>query len=106
LSFRRKPGWGFIYWMPFWLQTIPGLHPTGVLRTTRFVPDEADNGMTTKTLIQCFLSLIILLGLWFTSAHADDKSMRDELNAMQKKIHAEEETTQKLKEDLAARDKR
>jgi Plant protein of unknown function (DUF641). len=61
--------------------------------------------MTTKTLIQCFLSLIILLGLWFTSAHADDKSMRDELNAMQKKIHAEEETTQKLKEDLAARDK-
>jgi hypothetical protein len=28
----------------------------GVLRMTRFVPDESVNGMTTKTLIQSFLN--------------------------------------------------
>jgi hypothetical protein len=28
------------------LQTIPGLHPQGVLRTTRFVPDESVAGVT------------------------------------------------------------
>jgi hypothetical protein len=28
------------------LQTIHGLHPAGVLRTTRFVPDESVASMT------------------------------------------------------------
>jgi hypothetical protein len=54
----RNPVKTIVYWMPFWLQTIPGLHPMGVLRTTRFVPDESVNGMTTKTLVQSFLSSI------------------------------------------------
>jgi hypothetical protein len=45
--------------MPVWLQTIHGLHPLGVLRTTRFVPDESVTGMTVKTLLQSFLKINI-----------------------------------------------
>jgi hypothetical protein len=53
--FRGKVGWGFSYWMPVKLQTIPGLHPAGALRASRFVPDESVTGMTVNTLLQCFL---------------------------------------------------
>jgi hypothetical protein len=60
LTFRhsgesRNPVETIIYWMPVWLQTIHGLHPAGVLRTTRFVPDESVTGMTVNTLLQSFL---------------------------------------------------
>jgi hypothetical protein len=41
--------------MPVKLQTIHGLHPYGVLRTIRFVPDEPVTVMTVKTLMQSIL---------------------------------------------------
>ena len=52
----RNPVKTIVYWMLVWLQTIPGLHPKGVLHTTRFVPDESVTSMTSKILIQSFLN--------------------------------------------------
>ena len=52
----RNPVKTIIYWMPVWLQTIPGLHPAGAFHTTRFVPDELVTGMTITRLIQRFLN--------------------------------------------------
>jgi hypothetical protein len=52
----RNPVETIVYWMPVKLQTIPGLHPAGALRASRFVPDESVTGMTVKALFQSFLN--------------------------------------------------
>jgi hypothetical protein len=51
----RNPVNKISYWMPVWLQTLPGLHPSVVLRTTRFVPDEPVTGMTVLDLFSVSL---------------------------------------------------
>jgi len=69
----RNPVETIVYWMPVKLQTIHGLHPAGVLRTTRFVPDESVTGMTVKTLLQRFLKTVIgILALLFCSLVSAD----------------------------------